>query len=157
MSPWRKGAVNRVSGNRVCAQVRHVFSFPFQSCPPSFEFLGPGKLIAEAHLPALTRLFRVLAFLPGLSPLPEMPLPISCPHEHPLHNHLNFLTVPCPDPVYPSWVGVGGGAVQGLRLTQDLVSWNLLCDIICKSLQSCLTLWHPIDPSPPGSSVHGTL
>ena len=35
--------------------------------------------------------------------------------------------------------GVGGGAVQGLRLTQDLVSWTLLCDIICK-YQLCLTL-----------------
>ena len=26
-----------------------------------------------------------------------------------------------------------------------------------KSLQSCLTLWAPMDCSPPGSSVHGVL
>ena len=26
-----------------------------------------------------------------------------------------------------------------------------------KSLQSCLTLWHPVDGSPPGSSILGIL
>ena len=26
-----------------------------------------------------------------------------------------------------------------------------------KPLQSCLTLWDPVDYSPPGSSVHGIL
>ena len=77
MSPWRKAAVNRASGNRVCAQVRQELSFPFRPCPPRIEFLGPGKLIAQARLLTLTRLFRVLAFLPVLSLLPEMPLPLS--------------------------------------------------------------------------------
>ena len=26
---------------------------------------------------------------------------------------------------------------------------------VCSVVQSCLTLWNPVDSSPPGSSVHG--
>ena len=33
-----------------------------------------------------------------------------------------------------------------------------VCVCVCaQSLQSCLTLWNPINCSPPGSSVHGIL
>ena len=33
-----------------------------------------------------------------------------------------------------------------------------VCVCVCaKSLQSCPTLWDPMDCSPPGSSVHGIL
>ena len=43
------------------------------------------------------------------------------------------------------------------------VAWRITCcsyGIVClcaKSLQSCPTLWDPMDCSPPGSSVHGIL
>ena len=32
-----------------------------------------------------------------------------------------------------------------------------MCVFCAKSLQSCLTLWDPMDCSPPGSFVHGIL
>ena len=40
------------------------------------------------------------------------------------------------------------------------VGWSphpkgLLCAVLCLVAQSCPTLWHPIDHSPPGSSAHG--
>ena len=31
------------------------------------------------------------------------------------------------------------------------------CQVLVKVAQSCLTLWDPVDRSPPGSSVHGIL
>ena len=38
------------------------------------------------------------------------------------------------------------------------ISNNILCAcMLSQSLQSCLTLCHPTDCSPPGSSVHGIL
>ena len=41
----------------------------------------------------------------------------------------------------------------------EVLSVLELCDLcVCaKSLQLCLTLWDPMDCSPPGSSVHGIL
>ena len=35
--------------------------------------------------------------------------------------------------------------------------YNTHKHVHAKSLQSCLTLWDPMDHSPPGSSVHGIL
>ena len=32
-----------------------------------------------------------------------------------------------------------------------------ICVCACSIAQSCLTLWNPMDCSPPGSSVHGIL
>ena len=37
------------------------------------------------------------------------------------------------------------------------LDWESTCACGAKSLQSCLTLCNPMDCSPPGSSVHGTL
>ena len=41
-----------------------------------------------------------------------------------------------------------------LKLTQHCKSTVCVC---AKSLQSCLTLYDPVDCCPPGSSVHGIL
>ena len=41
---------------------------------------------------------------------------------------------------------------------QHLANWaSLLCEWSNQSLQSCLTLFDPMDCNPPGSSVHGIL
>ena len=38
-------------------------------------------------------------------------------------------------------------------MTFWIISWQ--CAVLCLVTQSCLTLWDPMDCSPPGSSVHG--
>ena len=43
----------------------------------------------------------------------------------------------------------------GVHSMPFLLDTAVLC--CAKSLQSCLTLYDPMDHSPPGSSVHGTL
>ena len=57
----------------------------------------------------------------------------------------------------PRWfrLGQGGGSLLLQEmLCRVLASWKTLC---AKSLQSCLTLCHPMECSPSGSSVHGIL
>ena len=50
--------------------------------------------------------------------------------------------------------------LQGILLTQETNPGlphcrQTLYHLICEVAQSCLTLWDPMDCSPPGSSVHG--
>ena len=40
---------------------------------------------------------------------------------------------------------------------RESISQDHMCNAAAKSLQSCPTLWDPIDSSPPGSSVPGIL
>ena len=57
-------------------------------------------------------------------------------------------------------VAGGRGSLSDPRFTLSFIfhirSVSTLC-VHAKSLQSCLTLWDPMDCSPPGSSVRGTL
>ena len=46
---------------------------------------------------------------------------------------------------------MGSGEHQSFRS-----NWKNVC-MCAKSFQACLTLWDPMDCSPPGSSVHGIL
>ena len=52
---------------------------------------------------------------------------------------------------------------RNICLARDSSDSNLICIQVrregtcAKSLQSCLTLCHPMDCSPPGSSVHGNV
>ena len=104
-----------------------------------------------------------------LYPLPPGPLyTLDLTHL----GHLRALSwAPCP----PLARGEGGGAV-GITASFSLkVSWGWICSIslrfseitvsaalsaaaaAAKSLQSCPTLWDPIDRSPRGSTVPGIL
>ena len=52
-----------------------------------------------------------------------------------------------------------GISVQDLPVNEEgqVVNIYSMFDVICaKSLQSCPTLWDPLDCSPSGFSVHGT-
>ena len=45
-----------------------------------------------------------------------------------------------------------------LQMSLKTSAWDVHAACVpAKSLQSCLTLWDPMDYSPPGSSVHGIL
>ena len=62
----------------------------------------------------------------------------------------------------PSWSGsnatltprVYQGSRQPLALALG-IHWCII--LLCSGTQSCLTLWGPVDCSPPGSSTHGIL
>ena len=56
---------------------------------------------------------------------------------------------------WESWRAVSGQAQQG-RLGEWRKTTNSLC-VYSKLLQSCLTLWDPMDCILPGFSVHGIL
>ena len=50
--------------------------------------------------------------------------------------------------VPPGWVCSAGGIFSA--------DFRVVC-VCAKSVLTCLTLWDPMDCSPPGSSVHGIL
>ena len=54
---------------------------------------------------------------------------------------------------------MGAGGLEGFRVSFLLscVSLCALCVCVCVHAQSCLTLWDPMDSTPPASSVHGIL
>ena len=55
------------------------------------------------------------------------------------------------------WHDTFGDIVTFIYLPTDAIKGRKLAWVQAKSLQSCLTLCDPVDCSPPGSSVHGTL
>ena len=74
---------------------------------------------------------------------------------------LAILTWPLPG-LHPTWTDseygeeVGKGERSGFLIL--VIQWSPVASCVhAKSLQSCPTLWDPVDCCPPGSSVHGIL
>ena len=61
------------------------------------------------------------------------------------------------------WTKKPGGlqSMWSQRIRHELATWQeqyvYICMLCAQSLQSCPTLYNPMDWSPPGSSVHGVL
>ena len=53
------------------------------------------------------------------------------------------------------WTHVSCISCNGRRVLYQLSHYMSLCAVLCLVTQLCLTLWDPMDCSPPGSSVHG--
>ena len=68
--------------------------------------------------------------------------------------------VPSLDQEYPLEEGMSTERVTESETTERLSTAQYLLFVVwmhASSLQSCLTLYDPVDCSPPGSSVHGIL
>ena len=68
--------------------------------------------------------------------------------------------VPSLDQEYPLEEGMSTERVTESETTERLSTAQYLLYVVCMHaslLQSCLTLYDPMDCSPPGSSVHGIL
>ena len=92
---------------------------------------------------------------------PGPPTPGACPQHHQLPLWTLCSTSrqsPSPSPVsstpFPSFPPARHTHTVPTLLRPDLC---LFSSVHAKSLQSCPTLCHPMDCSPPGSSVHGIL
>ena len=124
---------------------------PFSSCPQSFPTSGSFRM---------SQLFASSDQSIGVS-VSTLVLPMNIQDWSPLG--------------WTGWISVVEGTLKSLLQHHSSKASILQCFIVqlshpymttgktialtaaAKSLQSCLTLWNPIDGSPPDSSVHGFL
>ena len=73
-----------------------------------------------------------------------------------VHIHVCLCAYICTYVCIFSWQRDKRGVIKSLTMMNPTIedNWSFL---LCSVAQSCLTLWGPMDCSPPGSSVHGIL